>query len=206
MNNPTEKILSVKEAAQTRRSIRRYRSEPVSRQLLEEVLSIAQTAPSAWNLQPWRYVIVQDPALKTELQAAAFGQPQVASAPAVIVMYSDMKATLDNLEAVAHPGMPAERLEGYFGSIRGAFANNSEAQTEQWGAGQSYIALGYLLLTARAYGLDTSPMLGFNPNKVKELLGLPAHAAVPALLAIGYADESGAPHHRYDVNKIITWK
>ena len=62
------------------------------------MLTIAGRAPSAWNLQPWRFVVVTEPELKQKLQQAAFNQPQVGAAAAVIVLYSDMADTLGRLD------------------------------------------------------------------------------------------------------------
>lgn len=206
MNQTTASILSVKEAAIARRSIRKFKPDAIPQRQLKEILSLAQRAPSAWNLQPWRYVVVTNPELKAKLQQAAYNQGQVTSAPAVVVMYSDMKNTLETIKEVIHPGVPADQVEDRVQGVLQAFANNSESQTETWGVGQSYIALGYLMLTMQSFGYSSSPMLGFNPTKVKEILGLPEHVMVPALLPIGIAAEEGSSHHRHAVERITTWR
>ena len=69
-----------------------------------------------------------------------------------------------------------------------------ENEREAWGNAQANIFLGFLLLAAKSLGYDTSPMLGFDPEAVKALLGLPPHVRVPALVAIGKGAESGFPH------------
>ncbi len=200
------KILSVKEAAETRRSIRKFKQEPLSKELLKEILEVSLKAPSSNNLQPWRIVVVEDPALKEKLQEASFNQSQVTSAPAVIVVYSDLKDTLEKAEDIFHPNFPEEQRITRAQGARKGWEGRSDKERETWGAGQSYILLGYLMLAAKAYGLDTSPMLGFNPAKVKELLGLPEYSEVAALLPIGVADEEGFPHHRYSVERVVTWR
>ena len=102
-------VLTVPEAAAARRSIRRFRQEPIDRDDLDLIFESVRLAPSAFNVQPWRFVVVTDPALKAELSAAANGQPQIASAPAVIVLYTDMAAVLEGLDDVMHPGVPTEK-------------------------------------------------------------------------------------------------
>ena len=206
MAEQTLAALTVQEAAETRRSIRRYTHDPVPREDLEEILRLVGLAPSAWNIQPWRFVVVQDPEVKQKLSEAAHGQRQVSSAPVVLVLYSDMRDALANLDEVVHSGVPAERRERTIQGIRAAFASKSEAEREAWGAGQSYIALGYLLLLARSTGYDTSAMLGFELEKVKRLLGLPTHVAIPAIVAMGVADEEGLPHHRHSVERIAMFR
>ena len=74
------------EAADSRRSVRKFTDEPISERVLRELVRLAGRAPSAFNVQPWRFVVVTDPALKAQLREAAYGQEQVSSAPAVIVL------------------------------------------------------------------------------------------------------------------------
>jgi nitroreductase len=200
MSNNAAQILTVTEAAEARRSVRKYDPTPIPRADLLEILRVTGLAPSPWNLQPWRFVIVEDVAIKTQLQAAAYGQPQIASAPAVIVMYSDMTGTLETVEDTIHPGMPDHaRIAA---DMRAKFGGMSENDRHAWGFAEANIALGYLLLTAQAHGYSTSPMLGFMPDRVKELLHLPADARIPALVAIGVGAEEGFPHHRHSVERV----
>lgn len=198
--------MTVTEAAEARNSVRSYKDQPVPEADLREMLRVAGLAPSAFNVQPWRWVVVRDDALREELRQAAYGQAQVTSAPAVIVLYSDMRDVLENAEQVVHPGMGADAVKATAERLRGTWADRSDADRETWGAGQSYIALGYLLLAAQSLGYATSPMLGFEPAKVKALLGLPEHVAIPALVAVGVPDEEGFPHHRHAVDDVTDFR
>ncbi len=202
MSNTAEQVLTVTAAAEARRSIRKYEPTPIPRAHLEEILRVTGLAPSPWNVQPWRFVIVEDAATKLKLQEAAYGQPQVGSAPAVIVMYSDMTDAISTIEETVHPGMKGPAGDKAAADIRATFAGFSDADRAAWGFAESNIALGYLLLTAQAHGYSTSPMLGFMPEKVKELLGLPADSRLPAIIAIGTGAEEGFPHHRHAVERI----
>ncbi len=199
-------IEQVADAALRRRSIRRYQPRPVEDALLRELLRLAGRAPSAWNLQPWRFVVVREPATKGELHGAAFRQRQVESAPAVIVLYSDMADALERVDEALHPGMSEEARAKTRAGILEHFGKMTPEAREAWGRGQAYIALGYLLLLAEVFGLATSPMLGFDPAGVKSLLGLPEHVEVPALVAVGYGDEPGAEPHRLEVDSILHWR
>lgn len=202
MSSIAEQVLTVTEAAEARRSIRKYEPTPIPRAHLEEILRVTGLAPSPWNLQPWRFVVVEDVATKLKLQEAAFGQPQVGGAPAVIVMYSDMTDAIDTVEETVHPGMAGPAGDKAAADIRATFAGFTPADKAAWGFAESNIALGYLLLTAQAHGYSTSPMLGFNPDAVKTLLNLPADARIPALVAIGIGAEPGFPHHRHGLDRI----
>jgi nitroreductase len=194
--------LSVADAAARRRSIRQYSAEPVPRADLEEILRVATLAPSAFNLQPWRFAIVESLELKAALSAAANHQKQVASAPAVIVLYTDTADAVARAEDVVRPDLPAERRARALASIAKHFANRSAEEREAWGYAQGYIALGYLLLAAESLGYQTSPMLGFDAEAVTRALQLPAHVRVPALVAIGRGVEEGVPHHRHRLARV----
>ena len=194
--------LNVKEAIETRRSIRKYVQEPINQDDLHEILRLASLAPSAWNAQTWRFAVVQDAAIKQQLQDAAYGQGQVTNAPAVIVVYSDMEDTLATVEETAHPGMGEAGREGQRKTFDGAFGGQDVAQRGQWGLSQANIAFAFVMIAARGLGYDTVPMLGFQPDRVKEILGLPEHVQFAGLLPVGKRAEEGFPHHRHSVERI----
>lgn len=194
--------LTVAEAIESRRSIRKFVQEPMNQGDLREIIRLASLAPSAWNAQTWRVAVVQDPAIKEQLREAAYGQAQVTSAPAVLVVYSDMEDTLATVEETAHPGMGEAGRTGQRNTFDNAFGAQEVAQRGQWGLTQANIAFGFLMLAARGLGYDTVPMLGFNPEKVKEILGLPQHVQFAGLLPVGKRAEDGFPHHRHSVDRI----
>lgn len=196
-------ILTVPEAAEQRRSVRAYEVDPIPGEDLREIIRVVRLAPSAFNLQPWRFVLAESPETRERLTEAAHGQRQLRSAPAVIVLYTDMADALEHLDEVLHPGMEPGKRAAARESILRSFAARSEAERENWGAEQGNIALGYLLLAAEAHGYQTSPMLGFDAEAVKEVLGLPARVRIPALVAIGRGAEEGFPHHRHPLERIV---
>ena len=194
------------QAALSRRSIRQYDPTPIDEADLRELLRLAGRAPSAYNAQPWRFVVVQDDAVKEKLAGAAYGQQQVLRAPATIVLYSDMANALERMPESMHPDMPADARAAGVENFRGTFGNQSVEEREAWGNAQANIALGYLLLIAESLGYATSPMLGFDQEKVKALLGLPAHVRIPALVSIGRAAEDGFPPHRLPADTLVDFR
>ena len=193
-------------AAESRRSIRQYEASPIPEADLRQLLRLAGKAPSAYNAQPWRFVVVQNEALKSQLSAAAYNQQQIVRAPATIVMYSDMQSALERMPESVHPDLPQDKRDAAVESFRGTFATQSVEERETWGVSQSNIALGYLLLLAESMGFATSPMLGFDPEKVKSLLGLPGHVRIPALVSIGYPAEEGFRPHRLPSESLVVFR
>ena len=199
----TARAVTVSEAATRRRSIRQFRAEPIPRQDLESIVRVAGLAPSMFNLQPWRFLIVESAALKSALSDAAHHQRQIASAPAVIVLYTDVADAVASLDEVVRPEFDDRRREKTRRSAEQFFIALSAEAREAWGSQQGSIALGYLLLAAEEHGYQTSPMLGFDADLVKHALALPAHVRIPALVAIGRGDEDGRPHHRQPLSRIL---
>ncbi len=199
---PAPSTLSVCQAAESRRAIRKYLQEEVPEADLREILRQTRLAPSADNCQPWRFVVVRDPELRARMLPIALKQRQVASAHALIVLYADMEDVIENLDEIIHPGVDEARRAKSKASLLKRFAAESPEERQRYGHGLAYIALGYLLLAAQSMGYRTSPMLGFKPEEMKELLGLPKRVTIPALVAIGKGDEPGFPHHRHSVDRV----
>ncbi len=138
----TEKtILTVDEAAERRRSIRKFEQEPIPRGDLEHILRVTGLAPSSFNVQPWRFVVVEKPEVKLKLAAAAYNQRQGLSAPAGNVLYTDMADTLATVDEIVPPGMKGEERERFRSLVMNSYSSLSEADRETFGAGQGYIAL-----------------------------------------------------------------
>ena len=164
-------------------------------------MTLAGKTPSPFNVQPWRFLVVTSQDLKTKLQAASYGQPQVGAAPAVIILISDMVDALENFDEAISPSVDAERAAGIKATVLGSYSEPSYRDT--WGHAISYTALGYLMLLLEARGIGSSPMLGFEADKVKALLNLPEHVTIPAIIAIGHKAEAGFPQHRSPAERII---
>ena len=198
--------LSAAEAAIARRSVRSYTDQPVTDEEVRDLLELTGRAPSAFNLQPWRFIVVRDQQVKDDLRAAAFGQKQVSDAPVVIAMYADMEDTMAHLDEVVHPGLDAEKRESTLAMLRNTFGAMTPEARGVWANAQANIALGYLLLIARSEGFATSPMLGFNADTVKQLLGIPAHSTVTSLVAIGRGADEGFESHRHTVERVAIFR
>lgn len=202
MTMPQSVPHSVKEAIESRRSVRKFASQAVPEADLRELIRQASLAPTANNVQTARFVVITAPELKNKLQAVSYNQAQVGQAPAVIVIYSDMEDTLQTAEETVHPAMGEEQVRSRAARLREQFAGQDVAQRGQWGLAQANITFGFLLLAMRGMGYDGVPMLGFEPDKVRALLNLPEHAQMVGLLPLGIRAEEGFPHHRHSVDRI----
>ncbi len=196
----------VVDAAESRRSIRKYTPDTLTEAELRELLRLAGRAPSANNLQPWRVVVIRDPALKQELLPAAYNQAQVTGAPALLVIYSDIDDALAHIDETIPASMPPEQAAASIARVRDRIGGLPPAERAAWANAQTNIMLGYLLLIAASLGYATSPMLGFTPAEVKRILGLPAHATIAALVAIGHGAEPGFESRRHAIDRFVTFR
>lgn len=196
------RFLTVPEAAEHRRAIRRYTGESIPLEDIREILRLASLAPSPDNVQPWRLIVARDQSTKDALEAASYGNTQIGNADTVFVLYSDLEDVIAHAEEVVHPGF-GDQAPARAERIRKNFTELGDLEERaKFAQGLAYIFLGFLLLTVESFGYASSPMLGFDPEKVKAMFNLPAHVRISALLAIGVKGEEGFPHHRHSVDRI----
>lgn len=148
-------------------------------------------SPSSFGMQPWKFIVVTNPAVKTQLQGHAWNQPQVGDCSHFVVIARPAKVgpadvnKIISATAVAK-GIPESVLEGYKQMMLG-FVSNPAFDAENWAAKQCYIALGFIMESAALLGVDACPMEGINPAAFDQVLNLPAtgyHAQVA--IALGY--------------------
>ena len=190
-----EKPLS--DAVAERRATPSFEHVPIHATDLEKIIRAGLAAPSSYNLQPWRFIVVREGEHKKKLRQAAFGQPKVEEASVVIVACGDPQGwkngDLDEmlkLSAEHGGGTPAEHearrqaITGFLGSTPGSPAGIAPT-FDLWVNRHVMIALTTMMWMAEVLGYDTAPMEGFDEDQVKALLHIPKHVRVVALLGIG---------------------
>jgi nitroreductase len=190
-----------------RRATNHFTDEEVPEEYLNAILNFGTQAPSGYNLQPWRFIVVRDEENRKRLQQVAFNQPKVAEAPVVIICFGMKEEWKELAGEIFREG--AERGAGSIETWEQARDGAVQALTamqkmDVWVNRHVMIAFTTLMLVAEAYGFDTAPMEGFDAAGVKREFGLPDEAEVCALLAIGRAaaPEKAYPG-RFDLDRII---
>lgn len=198
---------AIRSIAESRRSVRQFRDEPVPDADIAELLRLTGLAPSASNVQPWRWAVVRSPEMLERLSEVMTGNNvrTVEGAPACVVLYSDGPDVVDSLEEIMHPGLGVEEIAKRAGNMRRNLAAKTPAELASWAKIQTYIALGQFVLIARGLGYDTVTMGGFREEAVKELLGLPETAAVTSVIALGRRLQDGFSHHRHPPERVTRW-
>ncbi len=162
---------------------------------------------SSYGLQPYKVFIVENPAIKQKLLPAAYGQNQIIDADLIVVFASYKSIGAIEVDAyieiiASTRNVPLTALQGFADYMKGNIAKMTDEQKVVWAAKQTYIALGNLLNAAAELKIDTTPMEGFNPEMVNEILGLTNLNLNAALIAtLGYRHEADATQHLKKVRK-----
>jgi nitroreductase len=178
---------------------------------LEESLILT---PSSYGLQPWKFVVITNPELKTKLLPHTWGQKQVVDCSHFVVFAS--KTTIDHeyidenfkrTEEVR--GVPAEKMKGYRDMIVKNLVHDARAgDIEEWASRQCYIALGQFMLACSLLHIDACPMEGFVPAEYDKILNLTTRGLTAAVCcAAGYRAETDkyatAAKVRFPAEKLV---
>ena len=180
---------SLAQAIRDRRATPSFDREPIPASDLRQILDAGLHAPSGYNMQPWRFVVVQHPEQKKRLRAASYNQAKVEEASAVIVACGDRDGWRKDLDEMLRMGRAAGMPEAYAAqaanSVPGYLSGMSYEDMTGWLNKQVTYAVTSMMLMAEVMGYDTAPLEGFEQQKVCEVLKLPMSYWVVSLLAVG---------------------
>ena len=200
-------MLTTKEAIEKRRSIRRFKPDPVPKECINELLDAARLAPSGCNAQPWRFRIVTEQAAKSELAHAAFDQTFIAQAPAVIVCCADIGAylagTVSGIQDLGKINALENRIVDILLKRADQMKSSSVEQVKPKIAFNVAIAIEHIVLRALDFGLGTCWIRLFDAQKINDLFGWNENIFPVALLPIGYPAEDPAPRKRMKIEDIL---
>lgn len=184
--------LTVFEAIEQRRAIKHY--DPNHRMTDEEIrhlLSLAMKAPTAFNIQHWRFVVASDPGLRRQIRAAAWDQAQVTDASLLVILCADRKAWEKN-PAGYWRNAPQPVQDFLVPAITQYYTGKEQVERDECMrscglAGQT------LMLAAKGLGYDSCPMDGFDFEAVGKLINLPADHLISFMIAIGKGTKESWP-------------
>ena len=185
-------------------------TQKISSSDLDILKEAVRLTASSLGLQPYKVLIVENPDLRAQLQVAAFGQTQVVDASHLFVFASEYQVGEAEIESymasiASTRGINEEALAGFRTMVVNSVTKMDEITKENWTAKQVYLALGNLLNAAADLRIDATPMEGFNPSAVNNILGLQEkglHAV--ALAALGYRHVDDKQQHLIKVRKSQT--
>lgn len=182
-------------------------TKKISTDDLDTLKEAIRLSSSSYGLQPYKVIIVENPELRAKIQPAAWGQSQIIDASHLIVFANQTSIVDAEIDAFFKKmsetrEIPLEALSGYQGFMKGKINQLSDDAVNIWNSKQTYLALGNLLNAAAELKIDVTPMEGFDPAQVNEILGLKELGLNASLLAtVGYRHEEDATQHLKKVRK-----
>ena len=172
-------------AIKERRSVKHYdNAHEMSEAEINALLELALLSPTSFNMQNWRFVVVTDPEKRAAIQAAAWNQAQVTEASITILLCANLNAHEDAGRYWVHA--PQSVQDMLVPMIAPLYQNNAQLRRDE--AMRSIgIAAQTLMLTAKSMGYDSCPMIGYDPEKVAEIIELPENHVIGMMLTVGKA-------------------
>ncbi|MEK6581105.1 MAG: nitroreductase family protein [Nitrospirota bacterium] len=184
--------MDVIQAIKERRSINFFETgKELSDDKIRELLEIANLAPSSFNLQPWRVVVVRSAERKKVLKQCAFNQPKVEEASAVLIMIADPDAVEANVERMLDSWqklgyMKPEMRETYKGMTQNLYGTVDSLRRKFFAIKNTALFAMNIMIAAKGIGLETHPMDGFDEDCIKKEFNIPPDKIIPMLIAVGY--------------------
>ncbi|MGQ0689663.1 MAG: nitroreductase family protein [Limnobacter sp.] len=180
------------DAIYQRRAIKAFDPEHIiSADDEKKLFEAAIQAPTSFNIQHWRFVVVRDKSLRAEMRKLGNDQTQITDSSLLVVMTADMKAWQKDPSRywVQAPKEVADLLVGWMGPFHDGrdWLQRDEAQRSIG------MAMQTLMLAAKGIGLDSCPMIGFDIEAVAKLINLPADHVMGPMVAIGKGTKAPWP-------------
>lgn len=188
------------EVMKARSTVRKYDPNAnIPEEELNELLEIAIQAPSAWNLQHWRFLVITSKEMKEKLLPIASNQEQVVEAAATVAVLGDLQA--NETAKIVYKDAGKDIYDLMISQVEKAYQNDRFARDEAFlNAG---FAAMQLMLAAKAKGYDTCPIGGFNREKFVEEFRVPDRYAPVMLITIGKAAAPARPTTRLPLDQVV---
>jgi nitroreductase / dihydropteridine reductase len=182
------------DALNWRYAAKRMTGQKVPAEKLEAILEATRLSASSMGLQPYTLLVIENEEVKKQIQPVAYNQPQITEASHLLVFAAWENVTEQHVEdyinnIAATRSVTLESLEGFKASLMNIVHGRTPEQKHEWAARQAYIAFGTAITAAALEEVDATPMEGFNPAAVDQILGLKEKGLRSVtILALGYRD------------------
>jgi nitroreductase len=186
--------LSVPDAIRVRRTTKKFKPDPIPDATLQELIALTLAAPSSYNMQQWRLVVVDDAKQKAALTKAAYNQPNVATAPVTFVFAASIRGwekTLPHtIKTALELGAWTQKTADYFAKAIPGFQYGLAEKEREYAIKDAMIAATHCALAAESLGLNSCLMNGWKEDAVKEVIGVKddPDIVIALLLPIGYGE------------------
>lgn len=180
------------EAIETRRSVKQYDPDhSMTAEEIDQLMSLTLLSPTAFNIQNWRFVIVEDSELRKKIRAVSWDQAQVTDTSLFIILCADLKTW--EKEPRRYWRLVSKEVQDFLlPAIDHYYRGRDQVQRDE-AMRSCGIAAQTLMLAARAMGYDSCPMDGFDFDAVGKLINLPDDHVIAMYVAIGKAVQPAHP-------------
>ncbi len=173
------------DAIRERRSVKHYdQNHVITDDEIDQIMSLAVLSPTSFNMQNWRFVLVKDPERKKQIRAVSFDQSQVTDCSLLVILCADLKAWGKNPTRYWRD-VPKKEVRESLANAMGSFYEGKDELQRDEAMRSCGIAAQTIMLTAKAMGYDSNPMIGFSPEKVGEIINLPEDHVISMMIVIG---------------------
>jgi nitroreductase len=192
--------MDLKKVFEERRSVNFFDKEKkISNELLKDIINLALTAPSAFNLQPWEIIAVKSEEGKEKLFSVAGQQSKIKEAPVTLILVGDLNGANGTNPTWSHFGKmlnDEKKLEGYKSHAKELYGSTHEKKLKFAESNVGLLAMS-IMYAAKNYNVDSHPISGIDFEGIKKEFGLGNDKTVVMLISIGYFDESKELYPRW---------
>ena len=195
----TKSELTVADSIRARRSIKSFKNDPIPEGVLQELLSLMQDAPSSWNFQPTRVVMIRSMAQKEALAAAAWGQKQILEAPVTFVFAVSIRGWEKNMGEILKLGVDSgawpQKFADWIGENAPGFQKGLGDKEREYAIKDAIIMATTLALAAQSKGYSNCYINGWDEAKVKEIIGAEGDSDIAIALLLPIGIPNSLPKH-----------
>ncbi len=201
---------SIASVMRERSSVRKYKKGlRIPEHILEEIMSLAGAAPSGWNLQHWKFIVIQEEERKQRLLPIAYNQEQIVDCSAVVAVLGDWEAN-NNAEKVCDAAVQAgymtpQARDKLVHQIHHTYATDDSIDAKDGVINPSLAAM-QLMLAAASLGISSCPIGGFNHEELRRELQFPDRYKPVMLITLGYAEKTAHQTIRFPIEDIVDYE
>ena len=197
--------MNISEAIESRRSVKNYDPDHViPKEDLAELIRLTKLAPSSFNMQNYRLLVVRDPELRQQIRAEAWDQAHVTDASVLFILCADLNAHLEDPKK--YWGHAPQEVQDMLGPMIRTFYEGNDRLIRDEAIRSSALAGMTLMLAAKDMGYDSCPMIGFDAANVAEMINLPENYAIGFMIPVGKKSQPGwVRGDRLSDEKVVTY-
>lgn len=206
MDSKAKKKEQFLEMMHSRHACKEFDQRKIPEDDLKYILEAGRLSPSSFGVEQWKFVVVQNQAIKEKIEAASWGQKQISTSSdlVVVVARKDVRSSDDYVKSqIKRWGLEQSAYEGVMEIYKAWVDGREDSILTLWSEKQCYIAAANMMSAAKFIGIDSCPIEGFDANKVNEILNLDANFHTALLLPFGYCNKKARKKFRLDFEDVV---